>query len=339
MLRRHSCCLIVTALVLVGSERAQGWGDRGHQAVARIAARYVNAETKLRLRELLALDLCGKLEALEDQLGCVASWPDPPVKDQRPYTANWHFVDIPLRSTKEKPTAYSTVALSVEDHCVMDPERGDCAILAVARLQSVLGNPVEAPITRLEALKFVVHIIGDIHQPLHCVTHQVGTTDHLGDLGGNRKIVQWLGKDLNPRWNGQWNLHSVWDEGIIDKRVAELGSEEKYFSFLTTRAADLQKDQPALNSGSDPNWKSVPGWVTQGYDLAAKVAYANLPPFDSAYKYKTKSGDERTGGYRLTADYYAKAAPVVDLQLMKGGLRLAGYLERAFRVSGSDERQ
>jgi hypothetical protein len=69
------------------------------------------------------------------------------------------------------------------------------------------------------------------------------------------------------------------------------------------------------------------------------VAYANLPPIDTTYKYKTKSGAERTGGYRLTADYYAKAAPVVDQQLTKGGLRLAGYLERAFRVAGAGERQ
>jgi hypothetical protein len=231
------------------------------------------------------------------------------------------------------------VALSLEDHCAMDPERGDCAILAVSRLQSVLGNPAEAPINRLEALKFIVHIIGDIHQPLHCVTHQVGPSDHLGDLGGNRKIVQWLGMDLNPRWNGQWNLHSVWDEAIIDKRIEELAGEEKYFGFLIMRAAELQKAQPTIKSGPDPNWKTVPQWVTQGYDLAVKVAYANLPPFDASYKYKTRSGDERTGGYRLTADYYAKAAPVIDQQLMKGGLRLAGYLERALRVSGSDERQ
>lgn len=331
---------VIAVCVLAAGERVHAWGDRGHRIVARIAAHFLDADTKLRVRELLATDSCGHFEALAEQFACVASWADPPIKDQRPYTANWHFVDVPLRSTKDQPTSFTTVPLSLSDHCVMDPERGDCAVLALQRLQAVMSNPAEASINRLEALKFIVHIVGDLHQPMHCVTHQMSTSDHLGDLGGNFKAVQWLGANLNPRWQSQWNLHAVWDEAIIDKRVEELENEEKYLASLVNRASALPKqDFTSLKYGTALNWNNVQSWVGEGYGLAATVAYPNLPPYDATYKYRTKSGAERLGGYRLAEDYYTKAAPIVDEQLMRGGVRLAGYLERAFRAGGSGDRQ
>lgn len=327
---RARTAVAITTLLVTGSVSLQGWGDDGHRLVARIAAQAVSPATRTRLVELLSIDpACAKENGLEHQLACVASWADPPLKDQRPYTANWHFVDIPLISTPTQPTVFQTHPLNLSEQCEMQ-DRGDCAILALRRLQFVLANGREAPVSRLEALKFIVHIIGDVHQPMHDVTHKLvadpmTAADDLGDLGGNFKAVRWLGADINPRWNSQWNLHSVWDEGVLDRLVTESGNnKEKYVATLLKRARDVTAAQKAEWTKGD-----VGQWVVEGYQLAVTVAYGRLPTYDPTYQYKTSNGSPRKGGYVLTADYFHAVSGPVEEQLVRGGLRLASALDLA----------
>jgi hypothetical protein len=208
-------------------------------------------------------------------------------------------------------------------------ERGDCAILAVERLKYVLANRRESQISRAEALKFIVHIIGDLHQPLHCITDKRDVNDKkdLGDLGGNFKIVQWLGSDLNPRWKSQWNLHSVWDEGIIDHTMTRLAIDED--TYVEKLLMDLpKKEEPNLRTLQEGD---VLTWAAEGYRLAIDKAYGKLPAFDKGYKYLTRSGETRFGGYRLTEDYYKANSDVVDNQLRRAGARLARFLNELLR--------
>src|SRR6185503_72416 len=136
--------VMVLVSVLAGSPmRGYAWGDHGHRTVARIAARYLNDKAAAAINEILKADpylsqKCPNESSLELKLACIASWPDPPLKDERPYTANWHFVDIPVTMVGSDP--FRTASYDVTRDCPMS-KRGDCAILALERLKLVLANP------------------------------------------------------------------------------------------------------------------------------------------------------------------------------------------------------
>lgn len=365
-MQRHQRLVRVTlasafafALALLSPARANAWGDYGHSIVARIAAEYLNERAGAQVVELLRADakaaknyyqgrcpgvlaLSGKatLSAAEkarflrEGLACVAPWPDPPLKDARPYTANWHFVDIPV--TLVTPGGTKVYSYDVGRDCRMDEQRGDCAILALLRLGPVLANagqPAddyrEQTTARAEALKFIVHIIGDLHQPLHTITDKKDPDNplDLGDIGGNSKKVRWLGADINPRWKDQWSLHSVWDEGIIDQtiKVEQLGeNEEKYADKLIQTLRGLKPDDiSGMQSGG------LLEWVRESYHLAVDNAYGDINKYYSTdYEWKTKTGQKRKGGYILPQAYYDANRAVVDRQLQRGGVRLAQYLNQ-----------
>lgn len=359
LVRSIQAFAFAVALVLLSSPRANAWGEIGHSIVARIAAEYLNERASEQVIELLRADakaarhyyqgrcpgvlalsdkatlsLTEKARFLREGLACVAPWPDPPLKFDRPYTSNWHFVDIPVTlGAAGGPKVYS---YDVARDCRMDEARGDCAVLALLRLSPVLSNAKqsaddyrEQATVRAEALKFIVHIIGDLHQPLHTITDKKDANNHedLGDIGGNNKKVKWLGVDLNPRWRDQWSLHSVWDEGIIDQtmRVEQLGNtEEKYADKLLQALRGLKPDDIAeMQSGT------LLEWINESYQLAVDNAYGNLSDYYSKdYEWKTKVGLKRKGGYILPQAYYDANRGVVDGQLQHGGLRLARYLNQ-----------
>jgi hypothetical protein len=266
---------------------------------------------------------------VETGLACIAPWADPPLKWDRPYTSNWHFIDVPVNLSSVNGPVTTTLDLSRD--CQMDDEKGDCAVLAVRRFRPILANPKEHNIARAEALKFIVHIIGDLHQPLHCVTDKRDFNNHqdMGDIGGNRKIVQFnvpawdnnSQKDVNPRWSEQWNLHSVWDEAIIDATMKLQNlDEDKYLNRLVKPLLDASPRERAELQRGD-----LSAWVRESYSIAVEKVY-NLPAFDPNYEYVDKKGNAKKGGYRLEPSYYAANAGVVNEQLQNGGLRLARVL-------------
>ena len=320
--------IAICSILAIMPVRSYAWGDHGHRTVARIAARYLNDKAAAAINDILKADpylaqKCPAESSLELKLACIASWPDPPLKDERPYTANWHFVDIPVTMVENRP--FRTASYVPARDCAMS-KRGDCAILALERLNLVLANPKEVPITRAEALKFVVHIVGDLHQPLHNVTDKKNIDDEkdLGDLGGNTKIVQWLSMENSPRWKEyHWNLHAVWDEGIIDRTLELLKTDEN--GYVNRLASTL----PAKGAPELARYQTgdTVAWADEGYKLAIFHAYGKLPAFNENYKYM-KDGKEGYGGYILDqkSGYYEANREIVDQQLRKGGLRLAKVL-------------
>lgn len=318
--------ILIVCLLCLWPARALAWGDTGHRVVARIAVRYLGDKTANEIEKILSIDSCSIEKLLEGKVACTASWADPPLKDQRPYTANWHFVDIPVTLVDGK--AGKRYEYDMARDCYMT-ERGDCAILAFERLKYVLANRHESQISRAEALKFIIHIMGDLHQPFHCITDKKDANDKkdLGDLGGNFKIVQWMGADFNPRWNSQWNLHSVWDEGIIDHTMTKLNlNEDAYVERLLSGLPKKEDQKLKAIQGGD-----ILTWAAEGYNLAIDKAYAKLPPFDKNYKYLARDGQPRFGGYRLTENYYTANSDVVDDQLRRAGARLGRLLNEILR--------
>jgi hypothetical protein len=174
---------ILTAFLLTLATTTQvwAWGSEGHRIVAEIAEQYLEPETAHQIRDLLAIE---NTSGLAD----VANWADQ-IRQQRRDTASWHFVDIPINAAGYDATR--------------DCPRNDCVVAKTDEFVAQLRDRSLPARPRLEALKFVVHFIGDIHQPLHAADN--------GDRGGNEIHVRY------PR--RKTNLHAVWDSGILEPVV------------------------------------------------------------------------------------------------------------------------
>src|SRR5437763_7905713 len=144
-LRQTATGLLFLAGVAFAPLGAGAWGPEGHAIIAEIAELRLEPLVRSQVVQLL------RLEGLR-HLDQVASWPDA-VRPSRPETAPWHFVDIPLTAP----------AYDAARDCV----GGNCVVFQIQRFASILGDRTALPQARLEALKFLVHFAGDIHQPLH----------------------------------------------------------------------------------------------------------------------------------------------------------------------------
>ena len=270
--------LLFGSFLLFSPSLAKGWGKEGHQIVAAIAERYLQAHSPNALTRAKSL-LQG--QSLID----VATFADD-VRNKRPYTKNWHFVDIAIDEDSYR----------AERDCKLTP-KGDCSIQALLRFAAILTDKSEDPCVRAEALKFVVHLIGDMHQPLHNIDDN--------DAGGNGKTVRFFG--LQGFNGGPPNLHEVWDEGII------IHSGKSMSQFVASLGAPDSNDVADIIAVTNPI-----AWVQEAH-LLAQQAYEALPE---------PNADDV---YVLDQDstYFDKGIIVVNKQLRKAGLRLGRAIEKA----------
>jgi len=298
---------------LFSTPSASGWGCKGHQIVALIAENHLNSPARTIALQILAASpidpklpsYCG---ATTDPLADASTWADD-VRQARPDTASWHFIDIP-RGAPEKDVA---------KYC--PPDTG-CVVTALADQLRILRDAASSPRARADALRFVIHFVGDIHQPLH--------TDTNNDLGGNCVPVSFLGR--TPAASGPDrgvfipNLHEVWDVEIIERLT---GGESP---------RQVAEELERKFSAKAPAWESQPtdfsAWAWESHALAESTAYGRLPrriaiqvprPTTSCADDPIRVGmpqlDESLGD-----DYQNAAAPVVQEQLAKAGTRLAALL-------------
>ncbi|MEN5208416.1 S1/P1 nuclease [Stenotrophomonas terrae] len=204
--------LAVSALI---PGQALAWGAQGHRLVARIAEPNLHPATRAEVERLLAAEPGASLSS-------IAPWADQlrgndPDLGKR--SASWHYVNM----------AEDDCAFSPPKHC----PNGNCVVGALQAQSALLANRQLSDVERLQALKFVVHLVGDLHQPLHA--------GYGHDRGGNSYQLQFNGRGTN--------LHSVWDSGMF--YTLQL-NDDQFLQRLqalpapaSTRAPDLQRD-PAL---------------------------------------------------------------------------------------------
>ncbi len=202
------------------------WGQLGHRIIARVAAARLSPEARLAVRDLIP----------GETLASVASWADS-IRSSRPETGSWHYVNIPIWDSVYRP---KTV-------CPKDA----CVIAMLEQELAILRDRSRPRAERAEALKWVVHLMGDMHQPLH-----VGDR---GDRGGNDVKLTWAGKP--------WTLHSLWDTGLL---VATGVPEERYVVEIGRTIAQ-RGDLATLTRGS------IVDWAMESHDVARDVAYPFLP--------------------------------------------------------------
>ncbi|MDH5547977.1 MAG: S1/P1 nuclease [Gammaproteobacteria bacterium] len=222
---------LVGVLAGVVSSNCFGFGQTGHRTVGEVASYHLSASAKKAIDEILD----------GEGLAFAATWPDemrssPENKEFWGYdaAANWHFINVNPGETYENsaknPKGDSYVALNtfvaiLENKTI---PQGPVAS-ALQKYFGDLTNPKKQKEIKKFALRFLVHIVGDMHQPLHA--------GYPSDLGGNKIKVKWFGKTTN--------LHKVWDEELVEEQ--HLGFTELTRKINNAKASavkEIQKSKP-----------------------------------------------------------------------------------------------
>ena len=202
------------------------WGPEGHRLVARMAQEMLTAEAADRIQVTLQPG---------ENIGALASWADE-VRNTRKETEPWHFIDIPIDSS----------GLNMQRDC---PAAG-CVLSKISEFRRQWRDPNLSSAARREALLFLVHFVGDMHQPLHCANNH--------DRGGNDVTVKFRDTSMN--------LHHLWDSALLD----HMPPEDQLFVSLSHEITRDQKEDWARGAVED--------WAGESFDLARKVVYGDLPP-------------------------------------------------------------
>ncbi len=276
--------LILTAVpCLVIVSTAGAWGGKGHEVVGLIAERELSDDGRAAVAAIL-----GEGVSLAD----VATWADE-IRNRRRETAPWHYLnpppadDAPLETDDPAAPVSTRPAIFVADR---DCPGGNCVVGAIERFQRELADTSLPLERRREALKFLVHFVGDVHQPLH-----VGRG---ADRGGNDIRISWQGLPAN--------LHETWDTLLIEREriIARQYAEELLYELTPG-------EREAWSGGSPADW------AEESWHLANTSAY-RLP-----------DGTPVVSGMRLGRRYAQAAAPVIDRRLTQAGLRLARLIREA----------
>jgi hypothetical protein len=273
---------VTAAMTCAFIGHALAWGQEGHAITAEIAQRRLNDTARAAVSRIFKA-VSPTLE--HASLASFASWAD----DYRPQhreTGNWHFVDIPLKEDNYDPAR----------DCKPDAENGDCIIAEIERLRYDVR--CETGEKQFNALKFAVHFLGDIQQPLHTV---------LEELGGNNIFVEVQMKGLVCTGScvpptDFAKFHEVWDSVLIQKTVFAWGS---YVERL------------------ENGWLKSPDAV--GAEAGTPISWAL-----EAHKAAQMVWAAKPANNILRDSYYQTVLPTLDRQLAVGGLRLARFLNEAF---------
>jgi hypothetical protein len=259
----------VALLLWVATQQSWAWGREGHRLTALVAEQYLTPETKARIVELLRADSSGN-ETLAD----IAPWADSYRMDH-PETGKWHFVDI----SKDAKAFDRSRDCPVSEKDPRSPWR-DCVTDRITYFEGRLGDTSLSAEERAVALKFVVHLIGDIHQPFHA----------LGDdRGGNNIQVTFLGSGRCGAY--QCNLHGVWDDSIIEEQGL---SEKKYTDRLLQEIKDNHWER--LDGGEPTTWANI----SHHYALEALAPNGAIITHEYvAEESKVVDAQLATGGLRL----------------------------------------
>jgi nuclease S1 len=319
---------VATAFALtltLGRADAYGWGCDGHRAVVFIAEQLISGATRAAVTAALGaapIDpglrrFCESVA--DDPIADSSTWADD-YRDVDATTFGWHFIDVPRSVT-------TLTASNEHAYC----PRGDCAVEAIAAQFRALSTSAAAAV-KGKALRFLLHLVADLHQPLHATTN--------GDRGGNCVPVTYYDRMPQENPNGDFspNLHSVWDSSTIRTLMGARGLADAraLAGYIAAR-----HPLPATVAPRAPTRVVVTGWAQQSHGLARTVVYPRLPVQvalepASAARLSSCTGN-RDVVHRMLAKHeaidarYEQASiPVILDQLRVAGVRLAAVLKAAY---------
>lgn len=310
---------VVVLIALLSPRRSWAWGCTGHEVVALVALDRLPPQTRAALEHVLANEArsypgryCSDIDL--PAAAHFASWADD-YRSQHKETAEWHYWDIPLEKTSAEPG----------DYC----DNG-CVVRAIYDQLAIMKDASKSHEQRIEALFFVIHFVGDVHQPLHDEDNE--------DRGGNCVPIDFLGKHSEPRKqpNGQPsanyspNLHSIWDTDLVEN----IGGVSTRDRQKVTAFAELLNRKYARKANSWKKQTDPIQWALESHD-SARVIYHSLPTPIAPVHYTRQVAD--CGENNTSANYaalheaantqYIKAErSIVESRLAAAGVRLAAIL-------------
>jgi hypothetical protein len=222
--RRASLALVILLATISSPQPGFSWGREGHEVIALVAERYMMELAKTTASELLD----GR------SIESISNWADDYRREHRE-TGPWHYINCPLADPK----------IDMSRDC----PHGDCVVVKTEQFLAVLRDQAASRGAKAEALKYVVHFIGDLHQPLR--------DEDNGDKGGNEKHVVF---DGHPD-----NLHWVWDVGLLQHS----GRNPRAL------AAELEG---RITTQERSEWETgnILDWANEAHQIARAVAYGDL---------------------------------------------------------------
>lgn len=287
----------IALFLLFQSNVVLAWGKYGHVVVCEIAYRNLNVDARAELNRLLSVD--GEYTSFN--YACLEA-------DEMPRTSpKSHFAN------------YSRDVLSVgQDGC---PGDYPCVISAIKEDSSILGDTSKSDAERARAMILLGHWVGDIHQPLHI--------SYADDRGGNSI-------DKRGKCSGN-NLHSVWDNCIIEQKILPGNWMQKQFGWsrftrayraadsLAAEISEVEKSQ-WIDSGP---WQ----WAAESYEITVQpeVSYCTKRNNSCWYAPQNKQLDdgETKRTIQMTDEYLESFSPVVKQRLQQAGIRLANLLNKS----------
>ena len=253
--------LLVFTIFLAFSTSALPWGLTGHRVVAKVAEKGLDQNSKKLVKDLLGKQTLSSVSNWLDDFKSISGYD---------YVSNFHYINI------SKGEDYWTAQ--------QNPE-GD-ALKAICYYRDVFVDKNSTKEQKLQALKLLVHVIGDIHQPLHVGMPQ--------DKGGNTIIVYWFDEKTT--------FHMVWDEKLIDSQKL---SYTEYVDFIYF-----------FDNKKYTEWKKadVMEWVTESLVLRDKI-------YEYLYDPKKRSNKKY-----LSYKYRYDSMPDLNLRLLQAGIRLGGFI-------------
>jgi len=282
------------SMCLAAPQQASAWGDEGHMTVAQIAEHFLKPNVKTQITAMLAADTD---PLTKHDFESEATWADKyrDANERRSHyeeTENWHFTDLEISHPDLDTACFGRPSLPTGVVASNGPAK-DCAVDKVKQFAVELKAPGTDAEERLYALKFIIHFLGDLHQPLH-------SSDN-GDLGGNEVKVTADG----IAHHSHDELHGYWDTQFVQ------GLAPSSSALATKLLADITPAQAASWASGTPE-----DWAMEAFAISQKDAYGT-PPLSKATP------------QHLSSAYVAEAERDVALQLSKAGVRVAYVLNTA----------
>lgn len=280
---------------------AFGWGDDGHRIIAAVAEQQLTPAVRAKVKAMLSGDTTGlTAPSLADQATWADKWRDSdrnaPTRPRYEQTREWHYVNISISGAASdadiSAACHGHPPLPAGTPASAGPPRA-CLIDKIDQFITELRDPLAPADQRRLALQFLLHLIGDLHQPLHAGDD--------ADRGGNDKKIGLPG--FNPD-----NLHQFWDTTVVRR----LGPRpERVARELGRGIGPAQRREWSRGTPGD--------WARESVGVARAHSYAGLPA----------PGDD--GRRTLTPAYLADATQAAKQQLRKAGVRLAWVLNKTLR--------
>lgn len=245
--------------------QTMAWGMLGHRIVAEIADGYLTKKARRQIAAILG----------NESLAMTSNWPDFIKSDPSyNYLGPWHYINFKEGLTEQQVNDYLAKDTATDIYTKMNFLIGE-----------LKNRSLEAD-KKLLYLRLLIHLVGDAHQPMH--------TGRPDDLGGNRVNVLWF--------NQPANLHSVWDEKLIEYQELSYTEYVKAINFTTKVERKEWQSQP------------ISQWLFESYTVSNQL-YAEI-----------KEPNQKLS-YRYNFDH----VQTLNERLLKGGVRLAGVLNEIFQ--------